>query len=108
MSLQENDEAAPRAGLREYIFMEKPDILTPDIDWATLVCHVARDQVTVELADGSIAIAEVVPKKTPILMTGFAAFISSIPTLDDAVDSFANDIELSRRIFKEVSDPWES
>jgi len=88
--------------------MEKADILNPDIDWATLVRHVARDQVTVELADGSIAIAEVVPKKTPILMKDFAAFMSSIPALGDDADSFANDIESSRSIFKEVSDPWES
>jgi len=88
--------------------MEKADILNPDIDWATLVRHVARDQVTVELADGSIAIAEVVPKKTPILMKDFAAFMKSVPALEDDADSFANDIESSRSIFKEVSDPWES
>ncbi len=88
--------------------MEKVDILNPDIDWAHLIRHVARDQISVELSEGSIAIAEVVPKKTPILMKDFAAFMNSIPLLGDDADSFASDIESSRRIFTEVSDPWES
>lgn len=88
--------------------MEKADILNPDIDWANLVRHVARDQISVELSDGPIAIAEVVPKKLPILMKDFAAFMGSIPTLGDDADSFAKDIESSRQIFTEVSDPWES
>ena len=88
--------------------MEKADILNPDIDWANLVRHVARDQISVELSDGPFAIAEVVPKKLPILMKDFAAFMGSIPTLGDDADSFAKDIESSRQIFTEVSDPWES
>jgi len=88
--------------------MEKADILNPDIDWAHLIRHVARDQISVELSEGSIAIAEVVPKKTPILMNDFAAFMGSIPRLGEDADSFAHDIEFSRRIFTEVSDPWES
>ncbi len=44
--------------------MEKADILNPDIDLAHLIRHVAKDQISVELSEGSIAIAEVVPKKT--------------------------------------------
>lgn len=32
--------------------MEKQDISNPNIDWANLVRHVAKDQVTIKLADG--------------------------------------------------------
>ena len=88
--------------------MEEADILNPNIDWANLVRHVARDQSSVELSDGPFAIAEVVPKKSPILMKDFAAFMESIPKLGDDADSFTEDIESLRRIFTEVSDPWES
>ena len=88
--------------------MEKADISIPNINWAHLVRHVAKDQVSVELSDGSIAIAEVVPKKVPILMKDFAAFMNSIPSLGDDADSFAADIDSSRKIFNETPDPWES
>ena len=88
--------------LFEQAIMEKANILNQDIDWANLVRHVARDQVCVELSDGSIAIAEVVPKKTPILMRDFAAFMGSIPQLGEDAESFAKDIESSRRIFKQI------
>ena len=46
--------------------MEKQDISNPNIDWANLVRHVAKDQVTVELADGSVPIAQVIPMKKSI------------------------------------------
>lgn len=88
--------------------MEKADILNPNIDWAHLVRHVAADQVSVELSEGSHVIAEVIPKRTPILMKNFADFMNSIPRLGDETDSFAMDIESSRKIFLEASDPWES
>jgi len=73
--------------------MKKADILNPDIGWAHLIRQVAKDQISVELSEGSIAIAEVVPKKTPILMKDFAAFMNSTPHLGEDADSFANDIE---------------
>ena len=94
--------------LFEQVIMEKANILNQDIDWANLVRHVARDQVCVELSDGSNAIAEIVPKKTTILMRDFAAFMGSIPQLGEDAESFAKDIESSRRIFTEALDPWES
>lgn len=88
--------------------MEKQDISNPKLDWASLIRHVANDQVTVELADGSIAIARVVPMKKSISMKDFASMMSSLPTLGDDAESFARDVESVRSSFKEVSDPWES
>ncbi len=88
--------------------MEKQDISNPSIDWATLVRHVARDQVTVELADGTVAIAQVIPMEKAISMKDFAKLMSSVPSLGEDAASFAKDIEAVRNSFKEVSDPWES
>jgi hypothetical protein len=88
--------------------MEKQDISNPNIDWADLVRHVARDRVTVELADGSVAIAEVVPKISPVSMKDFASIMASIPLLGPDAEDFAKDIEAVRKNFVDANDPWES
>ena len=41
--------------------MEKQDISNPNIDWASLVRHVAKDQITVELADGTVVSVHAIP-----------------------------------------------
>jgi hypothetical protein len=87
--------------------MEKQDISIPGIDWASLVRHVAKDQVTIELAEGTVAIARVVPVTKPVSMKDFASIMSAIPSLGDDAESFANDVESVRNCFKQVADPWE-
>jgi hypothetical protein len=88
--------------------MEKQDISNPNIDWASLVRHVAKDQIAVELADGAMTIAQVIPIKKSVSMKDFAAMMDSLPSLGEDAESFAKDVETVRRSFKEVSDPWES
>ena len=88
--------------------MEKQDISNPNIDWASLVRHVAKDQITVELADGAIAIAKVIPIKKSVSIKDFAAMMGLLPSLGEDVESFARDVEAARSSFKQVSDPWES
>lgn len=88
--------------------MEKQDISNPNIDWASLVRHVAKDQITVELADGAIAIAQVIPIKKPVSIKDFSAVMRSLPSLGEDAESFARDIEAARSSFKDDSDPWES
>ena len=90
------------------VAMEKQDISNPNIDWARLVRHVAEDQVTVELADGTVAIAQVIPMKKSISIRDFASLMSSLPSLGEDAESFAKDVEAVRNGFKEVIDPWES
>lgn len=88
--------------------MERQDISNPGIDWANLVRHVAKDQVSIELAEGAIAIARVIPVQRTVSMKDFSAIMSSIPSLGDDIESFAHDVESARKCFKETSDPWES
>ncbi len=88
--------------------MEKQDIANPGIDWASLVRHIAKDQVTVELAEGTVAIARVVPVRKAVSIKDFAAIMSSMPSLGDDAEPFAKDVESVRKCFKEVFYPWES
>ena len=88
--------------------MEKQDISNPNIDWARLVRHVAHDQVSVELADGMVAIAQVIPMKKSVKMKDFASMMAKLPSLGDDVEAFAKDVDTVRNSFQDVSDPWES
>ncbi len=88
--------------------MEKREISNAEIDWVDLFRHVAREQVSVELADGSIAIAEVVPKKNPISLKDFVVLMDSLPSLGEEAESFSKDIEEVRRSYQDSDDPWES
>ncbi|XZE17693.1 hypothetical protein SH449x_002968 [Pirellulaceae bacterium SH449] len=90
------------------VAMEKQDISNPNIDWARLVRHVAADQVTIELADGTVTIAQVIPIKKSISIRDFASLMSTLPSLGEDAESFAKDVETVRNSFKEVIDPWES
>ncbi len=88
--------------------MEKFDISNTSVDWASLVRHVAADQVAVELSDGSVAIAQVVPLKKSVTMKDFASIMSRLPSLSEDASSFAKDVETARQNFRDVTDPWES
>jgi hypothetical protein len=88
--------------------VEKKEISSANIDWVSLIRQVARDQVTIELADGPTAIAEVVPKKRPFAIKGLPALMAAIPSLGEDAPAFARDIEESRTSFEQDADPWES
>lgn len=88
--------------------MEKHEISNSSIDWVSLIRHVARDQVAIEIADGATAIAELVPKKKPIAVKDLPALMASLPSLGDDAHSFAKDVEEGRKGFRLDDDPWES
>lgn len=56
--------------------------------------------MTVEIADGATAIAEVVPPKKPIAVKDLPALMASLPSLGNDAISFANDIELGRKVLQ--------
>jgi hypothetical protein len=97
-------------GIPQYVGypMEKHEISNSEIDWISLFRHVASDQVTVEIADGAIAIAEIVPKKKPLAVKDLPALMASLPPLGHDASSFANDVEEGRKVFRLDDDPWES
>jgi hypothetical protein len=85
--------------------MEKQDISNPNIDWASLVRHVAKDQVTIELADGTVAIAQVIPIRKSVAIKDFASMMNSLPSLGEDAESFARDVEATQTNFKNDSNP---
>ena len=48
--------------------MERHEISTEKIDWPNLVRHVVRDRVAVELAEGELPIAMLIPIERPKTM----------------------------------------
>ena len=76
--------------------MERHEISTEQIDWHTLVWHVARDRVVVELSEGERPIAMLVPVERPRTMAELDAALRQLPRLGDDVSSFEADIDVAR------------
>jgi len=88
--------------------MERHEISTEKIDWPSLVRHVVRDKVVVELADGELPIAMLVPIERPRTMADLDAALRQLPRLGEDATSFEADIQEVRASMKELDDPWES
>lgn len=68
--------------------MERHEISTEKIDWPSLVRHVVRDRVVVELADGELPIAMLVPIERPRTMADLDAALRQLPRLAEDATSF--------------------
>jgi|GEM_PF-1119556 len=88
--------------------MERHEISTEKIDWPSLVRHVVRDRVVVELADGELPIAMLVPIERPRTMADLDAALRQLPRLGEDATSFEADIQEVRASMGELDDPWES
>lgn len=88
--------------------MERHEISTEKIDWPNLVRHVVRDKVIVELADGELPIAMLVPIERPRTMADLDAALCQLPRLGEDATSFEADLQNFRTSLKELDDPWES
>lgn len=88
--------------------MERHEISTEKIDWPSLVRHVVRDRVVVELADGELPIAMLVPIERPRTMADLDAALRQLPRLGEDATSFEADIQEFRASMMELDDPWES
>jgi hypothetical protein len=87
--------------------MERHEISTEKIDWPSLVRHVVRDRVVVELADGELPIAMLVPIEQPRTMADLDAALRKIPRLGEEAISFEEDLQKIRASMTELDDPWE-
>lgn len=88
--------------------MERHEILTEKIDWPNLVRHVVRDRVVVELAEGELPVAMLVPIDRPKTMADLDKALRLLPTMGDDAVSFEADIQDIRASMKDLDDPWES
>ncbi len=88
--------------------MERHEILSPTINWPELVRHVAEDQVVVELSDGQIAMARIVPIQRPKSFAELDRALRKLPALGDDAERFEADIRDIRSSMQPLDDPWES
>jgi hypothetical protein len=88
--------------------MERHEISTEKIDWPNLVRHVVRDRVVVELADGELPVAMLVPIERPTTMAKLDAALRQLPRLGEEAKSFEADIQGVQASMKDLDDPWES
>jgi hypothetical protein len=88
--------------------LERHEISTEKINWPNLVRHVVRDKVVIELAEGELPIAMLVPIESPRTMAALDAALRQLPRIGDDATSFEANLQEVRTSMKELDDPWES
>ncbi len=88
--------------------MERHEILSPAINWPNLVRHVVEDQVVVELSDGQVPVARLVPIGKPKTFADLDHALRQLPSLGDDAECFEADIREMRSSMKPLDEPWES
>ncbi len=88
--------------------MERIEISSAHISLSELVKHVSRDQVSIELAEGSVPLAKIVPIASKRSMADLDQALRENSKLGDDADGFAQDVLSVRRSIGELDDPWES
>ncbi|MDZ4850439.1 MAG: hypothetical protein SGI77_14230 [Pirellulaceae bacterium] len=88
--------------------MERHEFLSSKIDWPNLVRHVVRDRVVVELAEGQIPVARLIPIESPKTLADLDRALRKLPTLGDDAEYFERDVIEVRSSMKDLDDPWES
>lgn len=88
--------------------MEKIEISTAKLDWSEIERQVSRDRVSVELSEGEIPLARIVPIDKPRSMGDLARVLREVPRLGEDAYAFAQDVLSVRESIGELDDPWES
>jgi len=88
--------------------MERHEILSNKIDWPSLVRHVGRDKVVVELSESQIPVARLVPIESPKNLADLDRTLRQLPPLGEDSERFEDDLNDIRSSLMELDDPWES
>ena len=88
--------------------MEKIEISNTNISLSDIVKHVSRDRVTIELSDGQVPLARIVPIAKTQTMTGLDRALRDCNRLGDDAEAFASDVLSIRQSIGELDNPWES
>lgn len=88
--------------------MERIEISTANIDLSAIVHRVSRDRISVELSEGQVSLAKIVPIDKPHSMAALDRALRATPRLGEDADAFARDVLESREALGELDDPWES
>ena len=88
--------------------MERIEISTANVSLSEIVKHVSRDRVIVELSDGQVPMARVVPIDKPHSMSDLDRALRECTRLGGDAAQFANDVLSVRQSIGDLDDPWES
>jgi antitoxin (DNA-binding transcriptional repressor) of toxin-antitoxin stability system len=88
--------------------MEKIEISNTNFTLSDIVKHVSRDRVTIELSEGHVPLARIVPIATTQTMAELDRALRDCDRLGDDAESFASDVLSVRQSIGELDDPWES
>ena len=88
--------------------MERIEISTANISLSDIVKHVSRDRVIVELSDGQVPVARIVPIDKPQSMSDLDQALRNCARLGEDAAQFADDVLTVRKSIGELDDPWES
>lgn len=88
--------------------MEKIEISNTNISLLDIVRHVSRDRVTIELSDGQVPLARIVPIAKTQSMTELDRALRDCNRLGEDAEPFANDVLSIRQSIGELDNPWES
>ena len=88
--------------------MERIEISTANINLSEIVKQVARDRVSVELSEGQVPLARIVPIDQPHSMTDLNRALVECTRLGEDAEAYALDVLSVRNSIGELDDPWES
>jgi hypothetical protein len=88
--------------------MERIEISNPNVSLSDIVKHVSRDRISVELSDGQVPLAIIVPIDKPTTMADLDRTLRACTRLGDDAEAFSRDVLSVRQSIGELDDPWES
>ncbi len=88
--------------------MERIEISTANISLSEIAKQVSRDRVSVELSEGQIPLAMIVPVDTARSLADLDRALRACPRLGEDAEAYSSDVLLVRQSLGELDDPWAS
>lgn len=88
--------------------MERIEISTSNTSLSDVVRHVSQDRVSVEVSEGQVPLAMIVPIERIRSMDDLDRALRGCSRLSEDADAFAKDVLEVRQSIGELDNPWES
>jgi antitoxin (DNA-binding transcriptional repressor) of toxin-antitoxin stability system len=88
--------------------MERIEISNSNVSLSDIVKHVSRDRISIELSEGQVPVAIIVPIDKPTTMADLDRALRECARLGDDAEAFSKDVLSVRQSIGELDDPWES
>jgi hypothetical protein len=88
--------------------MERIELSTTTISLSEIVKQVSRDRISLELSEGHVPLAKIVPIDKPHTMAELDRALRESLGPGEDMEAFARDVLSIRQSLGELDDPWES